>query len=81
MRYAEQWLDAYDDLRVEPLELIDAGDEVLLWIRVTGHGGASGVAVDMEQAQVLTFRDGRITVGREYFDRAEADEAAGVRKE
>jgi ketosteroid isomerase-like protein len=77
-RYAEQWLDAYDDLRVEPLEIVDAGDEVLVWIRVTGHGGASGVGVDMEQAQVLTFRDGRVAVGREYFDRAEAFEVAGL---
>ena len=81
MGYAEQWLDAYDDLRVDPVEVIDAGDEVLVWIRVTGRGGASGIAVDMEQAQVLTFRDGRVAVGREYFDRAEALEVAGLREE
>ncbi len=36
---------------------------------------------DMEQAQVLTFRDGRVALGREYFDRAEAVEVAGLREE
>ena len=81
MRYAEQWLDAYGDLRVEPLEIIDADDRVLAWIRVTGRGGASGADVNMEQAQVLTFREGRVAVAYEYFDRAEALAAAGLPEE
>jgi ketosteroid isomerase-like protein len=75
-RYAEQWIEAYDSLRVEPLDFIDRGEQVVVWVRVTGAGRISGIALDMEQAQVMTLRDGRIVRVHEYFDRAEALEAA-----
>jgi ketosteroid isomerase-like protein len=77
-RYAEQWIEAYDALRVEPQELIDRGDQVVVWVRITGVGRTSGIALDMEQAQVMTIRDGEIVGAHEYFDRAEALAAVGL---
>jgi uncharacterized protein len=78
-RYAEQWIEAYDGLQLEPQEFIDSkGDQVVVWVHVTGTGHASGIPLDMEQAQVMTVRTGRITRTDEYFDRSEALAAAGL---
>jgi ketosteroid isomerase-like protein len=63
---------------VEPIESKENGDTVFLWVRFGGHGGESGVPMEMELAHVITMRDGRATRLVEYFDRAAALEAAGI---
>ena len=77
-RQFANWVDAYPDLRVEPLEAKDHGDEVFLWVRFVGHGAASGVPIEMEIAHVVTVRDGKISRLVEYTDRAEALKAVGL---
>ena len=72
------WVDAYPDLRVEPMEARANEDRVLLWVRFTGHGAVSGAPLEMELAHVYTFRDGKATRCVEYMDRAEALEAVGL---
>jgi uncharacterized protein len=75
----QDWLDTFDDFRQEPVELIDAGeDKVIAVIRITGRAKLSGVETDLTYAAVYTLRDGKVAVGREYFTRAEALEAAGL---
>jgi ketosteroid isomerase-like protein len=77
-RYFDQWTDMFEDMRSDVLELIDAGDRAFAWIRYRGHGAGSGAAVEMEQAQVWTFREGKTERIEEYFDRAEGLRAAGL---
>ncbi|HEY6637324.1 MAG TPA: nuclear transport factor 2 family protein [Solirubrobacterales bacterium] len=77
-RQYARWVDAYPDLTVEPLEAKGFGDKVFLWVRFSGHGGESGIPVEMELAHVITMRDGKAARTVEYFDRAEALEAAGL---
>jgi ketosteroid isomerase-like protein len=79
-RQFARWVETYPDLRVEPLEAFGNGDKVFLWVRFSGHGEGSGTPVEMELAHVLTVRDGRVARTVEYFDRAEALEAAGIRE-
>ena len=66
-------------LAYQPKELIDAGDKVLAFVRVTGRGQASGVEVEADTWVVWTFRDGK-PVEWTYFgdDRASALEAVGL---
>ncbi len=75
-----QWLEAWGDQEIEDPELIDGGDEVILW--VTKHkfqGRGSGITVDFPPyAWLVTLRDGRIVRGTIYMDRGEALEAAGL---
>jgi ketosteroid isomerase-like protein len=79
--YVQDWLDTFDQLKVEPLEVIDAGqDQVIAVLRSSGRAKLSGVETDLTYAALYTFRDGKIAVGREYFTRAEALEAAGLRE-
>jgi uncharacterized protein len=77
-RYFAQWVEMFEGIDFRAKELIDAGDKVFAWMRFSGTGTTSGVPVEMEQAQVWTFRDGKVVRVEEYFDRAEALEAAGL---
>jgi ketosteroid isomerase-like protein len=77
-RQFKTWEEAYPDLRVEPLDVKDAGDHVFSWVRFVGHGASSGVPIDMELAHVQTFCDGKVTRLTEYPDRAEALAAVGL---
>jgi ketosteroid isomerase-like protein len=77
--FAQDWPDTFDDFKVEPLELIDAGDDVVVAVlRISGRAKLSGVEADMTYAELSTLRDGRIARGRQYFTRAEALAAAGL---
>jgi ketosteroid isomerase-like protein len=77
--YAQDWLDTFDNLRPEPVDLIDAGDDkVIAVIRISGRAKLSGVETDLTYAALYTFRAGKIARGREYWTRAEALEAAGL---
>ena len=75
------WLDAYPDLRVEPLEARANGDVVFAWVRFSGHGAGSGVPMEMELAHVWTMRDGRAVRVVEYSDRDGGLAAAGLSPE
>jgi ketosteroid isomerase-like protein len=77
--FAQDWLDTFDDFKVEPVELIDAGDDIVIAVmRISGRARLSGVETDMTYAELSTLRDGKIARGRQYFTRAEALEAAGL---
>jgi ketosteroid isomerase-like protein len=72
------WIDAYPDLRVEPLDAQAKQDQVFLWVRIAGHGAESGAPLEMEMAHVYTLRDGKAIRCVEYFDRDEALDVAGL---
>ncbi len=79
--YLQDWLDTFDPLTVEPLELIDAGvGQVVAVLRFGGRAKQSGVPTGLTFAIVYTIRGGKIARGREYATRAEALEAAGLRE-
>jgi ketosteroid isomerase-like protein len=78
--HVQDWFDTFDDFRQEPVELIDAGEKIISVNRVTGRAKLSGVETELTYAALYTYRDGKIAVGREYFTRAEAVEAAGLRE-
>src|SRR4029079_8912866 len=61
---------------MEPVELIDVGDNVLAVLRISARGRTSGAATEVKVAHVITFRDGR-PVQDVYYgeDRAAALEA------
>jgi ketosteroid isomerase-like protein len=64
-----------------PEELVDLGDDRVLAVqRATGRARASGVETELRYAVVYTVRDGKISGGREYIDRATALEAARLRE-
>jgi ketosteroid isomerase-like protein len=81
MRALQDWIDTFDQFKVEPLEVIDAGQgQVVAVFRNSGRAKLSGVEADLTFAVVYTVRDGKIARGREYVTRAKALEAEGLRE-
>ena len=77
-RYLSSMLDEFEDLRNEPKELIDAGEQVVATVRISGRGKQSGATVDLKMTQVCLLREGRIVRMHNYTSRSEALEAAGL---
>jgi ketosteroid isomerase-like protein len=78
LRFWREWLETWDDYRIEPAELVESGEEVFLACRQTGRGRASGLEVDQDLYLVLGIRGGRITEFRIYADRGQALASAGL---
>jgi ketosteroid isomerase-like protein len=79
--YLQDWIDTFDDYKVEPVELIDAREDVVVAVlRFGGRAKRSGVDTDQIMAAVFEIRDGKIARGREYATREQALEAAGLRE-
>jgi ketosteroid isomerase-like protein len=65
-------------MRLEPLDFVDAGDTVVVSVRLVGVGKASGVETKSNAAHVWTFRDGKIVRQTTFQTMDEALEAAGL---
>ena len=74
----EAWYEAMEDWHVEPEQIVDAGDSLLLSVRVRARGRSSGVTVEERGYAVFRMRDGRVLRCDEYADVDTAREAAGL---
>ena len=72
--------EGFSDVRYTPEELTDVGDRVLVEVRRTGRGRASGAQVEERQFHVWDMVAGRAVRFRVYLDRNQALEAAGLRE-
>jgi ketosteroid isomerase-like protein len=79
-RYLGARLDVFEDVPVEPQELIDAGARVVVVARMSGRGKQSGAPVERTLASVGSLRDGMLVRIRNYPTKAEALEAVGLRE-
>jgi ketosteroid isomerase-like protein len=80
-RFVEQVDETWENLQFVPEEFIDAGDHVFSSIRLSGRGRGSGVQAEMREFAIWTFREGKLSrVTGGFRDRAEAVEAAGLRR-
>jgi ketosteroid isomerase-like protein len=77
--YVEDWFETFDDFTTIPEELLDAGeDRVVGVLHVSGCAKLSGITTELRYAALYTLRDDKIARIREYGDREEALEAAGL---
>jgi ketosteroid isomerase-like protein len=76
-----QLLDAFEEVRFEAEECIDAsGDRVVVVHHGIGRGRGSGADVEMHFSNVWTLSDGQVVSVISYNDHAEALDAAGLRE-
>jgi ketosteroid isomerase-like protein len=77
------FVDSFSEVTFEVLEVIDAGDRVIvatvLQAVLHGQGSASGAGVSDTYVFVFKLRDGLGVEGWEYRTKQEALEAAGLR--
>jgi ketosteroid isomerase-like protein len=79
-RFWRQWLDAFEDIRWDPEEMVDFGAKALVTTRQSGHGSGSGVGLSKSVFQVFTFKGGLVIRQEDFLDRSKALEAAGLRE-
>lgn len=79
--YAQNWVQSFPDLRIEPTVMVATGDRVMVegWARGTNTGPLSGPEGEMPPTgrklelafvDVFELRDGRIVANRVYYDAA-----------
>jgi ketosteroid isomerase-like protein len=68
------------EVYVKPVELIDTGERIVVLANAPMRAQASGIRLTEAFALVSTFEDGRVIRTHEYYDYAEALEAAGLSK-
>ncbi|MEK6271438.1 MAG: nuclear transport factor 2 family protein [Actinomycetota bacterium] len=73
-------LDVMEEPQIDPEEIIDAGERVVIAIRISGRGRASGIDVEASWFHVLTARDNKVVRIEWHRSRDEALEAAGLRE-
>jgi ketosteroid isomerase-like protein len=77
-----QWLARWDQVweswKIEELELLASGNNVLALFRMIVKGKGSGIELSREDALVSRFRDGKIVYLGYYNDQRQAREAAGL---
>jgi ketosteroid isomerase-like protein len=72
--------EAFDEVRLEPERLVaPTADKVVVFVRLSARGRASGVNLDTPIAIVVTIRGGRAGRLDIYRDPADAEVAVGLR--
>jgi ketosteroid isomerase-like protein len=71
-RYVEDWIDTFDNLRMEVGDLRAVGDHVVVEVNGHGSGRASGVELHNRYCQVWTLRRGKAVRMDEYASREQA---------
>ena len=79
-QFIADWTEPWEGWEFEVEALRDAGDKVVAITRQRGRSKTTGVAVDMEFAQVWTLRQGKQVRMDMYSSPAEALEAVGLRE-
>jgi ketosteroid isomerase-like protein len=78
VRAAESWGEAWEWLRNDVDELVEAGDKVLVRGRTFGKGKGSAVEVAIDAFNVYTLRDGKVTRIEFFTMKEPALRAAGL---
>jgi hypothetical protein len=77
--YASAWSEVVGpDLRLEPVEVIDLGDRIVLLAELPVRAQASGVPLTGEYAAVIALQDGTGIREQQYLNHSEALAAVGL---
>jgi ketosteroid isomerase-like protein len=77
-RYMSTFQEAMDEIRFEPERLWDAGESVVVALRLTARGRETAIEVEQRSAGVWRIRDGKVAGVRAFASQEQALEAAGL---
>jgi ketosteroid isomerase-like protein len=78
MRGFDDYFAVWERLDLTPEEIIDTGDELIVFVHEVARGKESGIVVESDTATISTFREGMVVRVRGFMDRSHALEAAGL---
>jgi ketosteroid isomerase-like protein len=70
--------EAFQQMWIEPEEFIDAGDSVVIPLRLGGKARHTGIEIGFSVVHVVTFRDGKAVRIDLYAETTEALAAVGL---
>jgi ketosteroid isomerase-like protein len=76
--YLRGWFDSWDAYVPRPQEFIDAGDQVVVMVKLRARGKGSRFEIEEDVADVFTLDEGNIVQLRMYVDRDVALDSAGI---
>jgi hypothetical protein len=78
LRNRNQWLDTWEEHRLDVEEVIEDGDEVVLAIHIRARGRGSGAEADIRFYAQFKVRAGKVAYIYDHDERAAALESAGI---
>ena len=78
MDFFEGWIENWDELELEAVEVIDTGETVLVLGRMHTRGASSGVRTTEPYSCLQHYRDGRCSRGEWFLSWQEGLDAAGL---
>jgi ketosteroid isomerase-like protein len=72
--FLQSYIEAFESFQLAPEEILDAGNRVLVFLRLSGRGRGSGLAVEVRPTHVWTMRDGK-AIRVEAFTESEREAA------
>jgi ketosteroid isomerase-like protein len=76
--FMKTWLEVFATEQLEPREIIDAGERIVVMVDEHAQGKASGIEVNQRFAMVWTLRGGRAVRMEVFRTRNEALDAVGL---
>jgi ketosteroid isomerase-like protein len=76
LRFTINQAEAFEDISIEPEEFIDAGEKVVVPVRLGGRARHTGLEIQFRFVHVWTVRDSKVTRLDVYATKPEAMEAA-----
>jgi ketosteroid isomerase-like protein len=71
-RFFAEWMENWEEYRSVPVELTEAGGELLVRAHQTGKGRLSGIEINQDLFVVVRLRDGKFVEYRIYTHREDA---------
>lgn len=78
LRFIAQQMEAFERMWITPLDFIEAGDRLLVPIKLGGTARHTGIDMEFELFHVFEFRDGQVARLEPFLDRDEALQAVGL---
>jgi ketosteroid isomerase-like protein len=80
MRSQLKFAEVFPNLRIEPVDVIDAGDRIVVLANAVGREERTGSEILQRVAAVWTMREGKAVLGVYYGDWDQALEVVGLRE-
>jgi ketosteroid isomerase-like protein len=77
----EEGFSSFEDVRIEPQEMRESGDQVAVRVRGWFRGASSGVETEISWGAVFTIRDGKIGGYTDHATWPKALDALGLSDE
>jgi ketosteroid isomerase-like protein len=78
--YLESWITAFDAWTVEPEEIFESGDQLVVFLKTRARPEGSSAEIEVRNGHLWTLKDGKVVSTRLFPEPEKALEAAGLRE-